>query len=221
MLQAALALLSSYLLGAVPFSWLFVRVLKGVDLRTIGSGNIGATNAMRVLGRPLGVVAFLCDFGKGLVPVAFIAPALGPTLSSGAHIQSGWLQVLCGAAAVAGHVWPVYLGFKGGKAVATGCGAVTGIDPWLFLAGGLVWLAVLSLTRFVSLASLAMGLTFPVAAAVRMSPARYGPEVVVGTGALALLILLRHRSNLKRLAAGTEPRIGRGKAEPRGEAHGR
>ena len=72
-----------------------------------------------------------------------------------------------------------------------------------------------------SLASLAMGLTFPVAAAVRMSPARYGPEVVVGTGALALLILLRHRSNLKRLAAGTEPRIGRGKAEPRGEAHGR
>src|SRR5688572_14379915 len=104
MLQAALALALSYLPGAVPFGWLFVRVLKGVDLRSIGSGNIGATNAMRVLGRPLGVLAFLCDFGKGFVPVAWIAPALG----GGAHIHLGWLQVLCGAAAVAGHVWPVY-----------------------------------------------------------------------------------------------------------------
>jgi len=210
MLQPALALLASYLLGAVPFSWLFTRVLKGVDLRQVGSGNIGATNAMRVLGRPLGVAAFLCDFGKGLVPVVWFAPALVGSA------DPGWLRVLCGAAAVAGHVWPIYLGFKGGKAVATGCGAVAGIDPWIFLAGGLLWLVVLFATRFVSLASVAMGLAFPCAAALRRSPERYGFEVVLGTSALALLILVCHRSNLKRLAAGTEPRIGRrsGEAAP-------
>jgi glycerol-3-phosphate acyltransferase PlsY len=212
MLQPALALLLSYLLGAVPFGWVLVRVVKGEDLRRMGSGNIGATNAMRALGRPLGLVAFLCDFGKGLVPVAFLAPAL-----SGAF-DPGWLRVLCGAAAVAGHVWPVYLGFKGGKAVATGCGAIVAIDPWIFVAGGLVWLLVLLVTRFVSLASVAMGLAFPVAAALRRSPERYGMEVVIGTGALALLILVRHRSNLRRLAAGNEPRVGR---RSQREAHGR
>lgn len=206
MLWALLALLLSYLLGAVPFGFVLVRLIKGEDLRKHGSGNIGATNAMRVLGKPLGVFAFLLDFGKGYVPVALIAPALTPTEG----IDPSWLAVGCGATAVIGHVFPIYLRFRGGKAVATGCGAIVGVDPLVFLAAGLAWVVTLATTRFVGLASIVMGLAFPLVAALRMGGRPYGIEFVLGTGALAALILLRHRSNLKRMIDGTEPRIGRG-----------
>ncbi len=216
MLATTLVLAASYLLGAVPFGLVLVRLVKGVDLRTLGSGNIGATNAMRALGKPLGSVAFLCDFAKGYAPAAWLAPLAAG--SQGAP-SAAWLGVLCGGAAVAGHVWPVYLGFRGGKAVATGCGAILALDPVVFLGGGLVWLAVLALTRIVSLASLSLGLAFPVCAALRRSPERPGPELLYGTAALALLILVRHRSNLGRLLRGTEPRIGTKPKEGRG-GHG-
>jgi glycerol-3-phosphate acyltransferase PlsY len=196
MLPAVLALALSYLLGAVPFGFLMVRFLKGEDLRTLGSGNIGATNAMRALGRPLGIVAFLLDLAKGFAPVALIAPALTP--SEG--VDPSWLAVGCGAAAVVGHVFPVYLGFRGGKAVATGCGAIVAIDPWVFLVAGLAWLATLWFTRFVGLASVVMGVAFPVVAALRSRSQAYGVEMV---------LVLRHRSNLRRMLDGTEPRIGR------------
>lgn len=180
----------SYLLGAVPFGFVLSRWIKGVDLREVGSGNIGATNAMRVLGKPLGVLAFALDFGKGCAPVALLGAGDVET------------QVLCGAAAVCGHVWPVYLRFKGGKAVATGYGAIVAIDPWIAVGAGLVWLVGLLATGFVSVASIAMGLAFPLVAWWRGQPA----AVILGTGALTLLILVRHRSNMKKLLAGTESR---------------
>jgi glycerol-3-phosphate acyltransferase PlsY len=210
-----LALLFAYLLGAVPFGWILVRVLKGVDLRTIGSGNIGATNAMRALGRPLGVLCFFLDFGKGYVPVALFAEWFA---SDPAGLPV--LRVLCGAAAVCGHVWPVYLRFRGGKAVATGCGGIVAIDPMIFVLGGLVWLAVLATTRYVGLASMLMGLTWPIAAWVRAPGRSYGSEVAVGTGALAVLILWRHRANIGRMLQGTESRIGKKPAENPGSSEG-
>ncbi|MAF65378.1 MAG: acyl-phosphate glycerol 3-phosphate acyltransferase [Planctomycetes bacterium] len=185
-------LLASYLAGSVPFGWLMARVLRGVDIRTIGSGNIGATNAMRALGRPLGMVALAGDLGKGFAPVWFLAqgePAL---------------QVACGAAAVGGHVWPVFLRLRGGKAVATGCGVLLAVDWPVVLGAGLVWCAVLLLTRFVGLASVAMGVAFPCIAAARGA----SWEIVCGAAALALLIVGRHRSNMVRVLAGTEPRVG-------------
>lgn len=199
-----LALLASYLLGAVPFGFLMARLLRGVDLRKVGSGNIGATNAMRVLGKPLGVVAFLLDFAKGLVPAALIAPML-----AGEGRADGWLPVLCAAAAVCGHVWPVYLRFRGGKAVATGCGGIGGIDPLVLVGGGLAWGITLVTTRYVGLASVVMGLAFPALAAVRAARGEGGGELVWGTAVLAALVLVRHRSNLGRMVAGTEPKIGR------------
>ncbi len=183
-------IVASYLLGAVPFGFVLCRVLKGVDLREVGSGNIGATNAMRVLGVPLGLLAFLLDTGKGFAP-AFWLGAGDPT----------W-QVACGAAAVLGHVFPIYLGFKGGKAVATGCGATLAIDPLIFVCVGVVWLVTLLATGYVSLASIAMGVAFPVAAWALGQP----PVVIAGTGGLTLLILVRHRSNMQRLLDGTETR---------------
>ncbi len=197
-------LLLSYLLGAVPFGWLMTRVIKGVDLRTIGSGNIGSTNAMRALGKPLGVLAFLLDFAKGYVPAAFFAgwAATDPERLS-------LVRVLCGTAAVCGHVWPVYLRFKGGKAVATGCGGIVAIDPMIFVFSGLAWVGTLAVTRYVGLASMVMGVTFPIFAWSRKGEVRgYGMELVVATAALAVLILWRHRANIGRMLAGTESRIG-------------
>ena len=209
MALALLALVLSYLLGAVPFGFVLVRVIKGVDLRSVGSGNIGATNAMRALGRPLGAVAFILDLGKGWVPVYLIAPVL--TTADG--FDGGWLRVLCGAAAVCGHVWPIYLRFRGGKAVATGCGAIIAIDPLIFVFAALTWLVTIAVSRYVGLASMAMGLAFPLVATLRREPGGYGIEVVIGSAALTALILLRHRSNLGRMLAGTEPRIGTKKTE--------
>ena len=200
------ALLAAYLLGSVPFGYLLGR-LKGVDIRSGGSGNIGATNAGRMLGRPWGIAAFVGDFGKGW----FSAWWLGPELASD-PARGSTLAVLCGAAAVCGHVWPVYLRFKGGKAVATGCGAVVGVDPLVFLIGGGVWLASLAVFRFVGLSSMLMAVAFPVSAYLRRDSQGYGMEVVWGTTALALLVLWRHRANVRRMLAGTEPRFGRARS---------
>jgi glycerol-3-phosphate acyltransferase PlsY len=205
-------LLLSYLLGAVPFGFVLAKGLRGVDLRTVGSGNIGATNAMRVLGKPWGVVAFLLDFAKGLVPAAVFAP-----WASADPRSASLVAVACGAAAVLGHVFPVYLRFRGGKAVATGCGAIAGIDWVVFAVAGAVWPLALLASRRVSVASLALGTALPVVAALRAEGQGHGPEVVLACVALWLLIVVRHRSNIARLLAGTEPRIGQPKQH---QSHG-
>jgi glycerol-3-phosphate acyltransferase PlsY len=199
-------LVASYLLGAIPFGLLIVAATKRVDLRTLGSGNIGATNAMRVAGRPLGLVVFLLDVLKGWAPVALLAPALvAPAGSS--HGSAGVLQVAYGAAAVLGHCFPVYLRFRGGKGVATACGALIGLDPLVFLIGGAAWLVFMALFRYTSLASMAMAATFAMAAWLRSAAGRR--EVFLGALLLALLIVVRHRSNIGRMLAGTEPKAGR------------
>lgn len=200
MLQSSLVLIASYLLGAVPFGLVMARVVKGVDLRTVGSGNIGATNAMRVLGKPLGIVAFLLDFAKGLVPTLVLA-RYAPELDD---VAAGLAASLAGVAAVLGHCFPVYLGFKGGKGVATGCGAVVGVEPLVFVAAGAVWLITLFAFRYVSLASIAMGATFPLAA-LAFAPE---PPFVAACVLLTVLVIVRHRTNIARLRAGTEPRTG-------------
>lgn len=200
------ALLPSYLLGAVPFGFVMARALRGVDLREVGSGNIGSTNAMRALGKPLGVVAFLLDFAKGVVPALLFA-----WWFSAGDAVAPMLRVLCGGAAVCGHVWPVYLRFRGGKAVATSFGAVTAIDPVVGVAAGVGWFVSLKLFRFVGLASIVMGACFPLAALARaLAGGPGGWPLVVGTALLFGLILSRHRANIARMRAGTEPRAGCG-----------
>lgn len=190
-----LAIVLSYLLGAVPFGLVMVRLLRGVDLREVGSGNIGATNAVRAAGKPVGVLVFLLDCAKGWVAAAWIS-GLGP------GEPSLGLQVACGASAVVGHCFPVYLGFRGGKGVATACGALAALDPVLLLVGAGVYLVVLLLTRYAGLGSIAMGIAFPVVAWIRGD----GSALVVGAALLTLLILVRHRSNMARMLAGTEPK---------------
>lgn len=197
-----LCVLASYLLGAIPFGLVLGYLVGGVDIRKQGSGNIGATNLGRALGRPWAITAFALDCAKGWAPAIFL-PHWNPA-------EPFWaLRLACGCAAVCGHIWPVYLGFRGGKGVATLCGAVIAVDPLVFLGGGAVWLAVLFTTRFVGLASMLMGLSFPFLAAWRLAGASHVREVIWGLAILSALVFIRHRANIGRMLAGTEPRTGR------------
>jgi len=198
-----LGLVVAYLLGAIPFGLVLGFTVRGVDVRKTGSGNIGATNVGRALGRPWAFVAFACDFAKGWAP-AFLLPRWLP-----GETNPDALTALYGFAAVCGHVWPVYLGFRGGKGVATLTGAVVAIRPILFVGGGVVWLLTLFLTRYVGLSSMMMGLSYPFLAAWYLRGEREVREVVWGTALLSALVFIRHRANIGRMLAGTEPKAGR------------
>lgn len=193
-MSEALAILASYLLGSVPFAMLAAKA-RGVDLRTQGSGNLGATNAIRVLGAGLGVPVLLADVAKGLVSVTVFPHFLG---------GGSWgLPLACGAAAIVGHVASVFLRFRGGKGVATAAGAFLGLAPAALGIAAVVFVGVLVFTRYVSLASILGAVTLPLA--LWRFHAR--PEVLAVGAALALLVLFRHRTNVGRLLAGNENRV--------------
>lgn len=197
MWQLTIALASSYVVGSIPTAYLVVRRLKQVDVRTVGSGNVGATNVTRVAGFRAGVVVFAIDLAKGLAAVTLLAPWLIHPLTPAA-------QLACGCLAVVGHTFPVFLGFRGGKGVATTIGVLLGTMPLTALAYLLVWAACFFLWRYVSVASLAAVAILPIA---QMATRRTLPEILLGSG-VALLIILRHRENIERLARGTEHRAG-------------
>src|SRR5262245_26156769 len=206
MLFAALALLAAYLIGAIPFGWLIARS-RGVDIFHAGSGNIGATNVGRVLGRQWGILVFALDFAKGAVPVA-----LSSVLPTEAHEALGLpdaLRVGVALCAFVGHLYPVYLGFRGGKGVATGAGTVFVLVPGPAALAILTWAAVVAATRTVSLASItAAGML----CAARLLSHR-GPldhehlAVTLYCLAGAALTILKHRANIARLTSGTENRL--------------
>ena len=188
------SLLLGYLLGSIPSGWLAGRWLKGIDLRELGSGSTGATNVLRQVGKGPALVVFLIDVGKGAAAV-LIARALG---------LGDWIQVLAGLTALAGHIWPVWLGFKGGKAVATGLGMFLGLAWPVGLASFGVFMAVFSLSRLVSLASVLAAISLPLLMAAGSGSTA---NLVVALVAM-LLVLWRHRSNIQRLINGTEPKLG-------------
>ena len=200
----------SYLLGALPIGFLLAKHLKGIDLRETGSGNIGSTNTMRALGRSWGLVAFLLDVGKGWLPVFVLAP-LAASPADGGGLGEPILRLAYGTAAVLGHCFPIYLRFRGGKGVATGCGAVIAMDPLVFLGGAVVWLVTLAVKRFVGLASMLMGVAFPPLAWLSRPD---DTPFLIGCSLLTLLIFLRHRTNIRRMRDGNEPRIGRRPRDP-------
>jgi glycerol-3-phosphate acyltransferase PlsY len=178
----ALGFVASYLLGAVPTSYLVMRMVRGVDLRTVGSGNLGATNLYRQLGWGYAIPVGLFDLLKGTIPVLVIAPLTGAT---------GALPLLMGAVAVLGHVYSVFVGFKGGKGVATAAGVVLAVAPWALLAAFGAWLVILRLTGFVSLGSIVGAAIFPVVAWL----AHPGQRSLIWLHVtLALLIVVLHRA---------------------------
>ena len=190
------ALLLAYLLGAIPMSWLVARLGAGVDLRTVGSGNLGATNLYRALGWRYAIPAGVFDVAKGAAPT-FLLPARVGTES--------WLPLVIGAAAIAGHVFSVFVRFRGGKGVATAAGVVLALAPLPVLVSFVVWAVVVKGTGYVSLASMLGAAAFPLAAWIM----GVGNPWVVPVGAvLAAFIVFTHRTNIARLVAGTEHRFG-------------
>jgi acyl phosphate:glycerol-3-phosphate acyltransferase len=195
-LTQILAIIASYLMGAIPFGFLFAKLFSGVDVRTVGSGNIGATNVLRAAGKKVAVLTLFADGLKGFLPV-ILARLL---------INDEWTTALTGAAAVLGHVFPVYIGFKGGKGVATSFGVVLAVSPWTGFIALLAWLTAAIVWRYSSLSALIAFTSYPLITFV------VSPEPSKPFGSLSLFIFgviyYRHRENIRRLVAGTEPKIG-------------
>jgi glycerol-3-phosphate acyltransferase PlsY len=195
----------AYLLGAIPFGFLISRT-RGIDIRTVGSGNIGATNVLRSVGKSWGILTLILDALKGLIPAALF-PVIAQTLLG---IESPEIMSLtCGCAAILGHNYPIYLKFKGGKGVATTAGALIGIAPLALLVGIVTFAVTFGISRMVSLGSIMAALIIPVAAwFFYRSEGLLIPIVLTILGALAVW---RHRANIGRIVNGTETRIESGK----------
>ena len=214
-----MALAASYLVGAIPFGYLTARWARGIDIREHGSGNIGATNVGRVIGRGYGILVLVLDAAKGAGPV-FAARLLGSALPEGSpaleaqqEFLTHHLPVLCGLAAIVGHMWPVWIGFRGGKGVATGLGVVLAVFPWQVTLGALaVWCVTVLVTRYVAVASM---LAAVAVCAVHLwrTPQPFGAEMISRSAfafLTAALVIVRHHTNIARLLAGTEHRISLG-----------
>jgi glycerol-3-phosphate acyltransferase PlsY len=199
-----------YLLGSVPFAFLIARA-HGKDLRTIGSGNIGATNLARALGRKWGYICFALDVLKGFIPMVAVTAIAGTP--DRPALLALWLAV--GIAAIVGHVFPVTLGFKGGKGVATSFGVALGLWPYFTIPGLIaliVWVATVLIWRYVSLASICGAVAFLVSLLVGIlivpawTASALWPLLIAAIG-IPLMVIIRHRDNIKRLRAGTESKI--------------
>jgi acyl phosphate:glycerol-3-phosphate acyltransferase len=196
----------SYLLGSVIGSLVIRRLAGGVDIRTLGSGNPGATNAMRTLGMKVGIWVFVIDLAKGWIATGAIAPlGLPAVLPAGmppAGPLAAWVVPVCGIAVMLGHIYPVWFGFRGGKGVATLVGAVLGISARLLVPMIVTWLIAVVLLGFVSLGSM-LG---AVALAVTIWVRQLGTPLLTFGSVSVLLILYTHRANIARLKSGAEPR---------------
>jgi len=191
-MTAFLILVLCYLIGAIPFGYLLVKLKTGSDVRAEGSGNIGATNVLRTQGRALGVTTLLLDALKGFAAVWLMS-----------YFTSGSMFWMSGAAVAVmlGHVYPVFLKFQGGKAVATFIGAFLYLAPWPLLAVLVVFVIVVAATRYISLGSILAAASFPFGVWLIMHP---DPPVLLAALIAALLIVYKHKANLDRLRAGTE-----------------
>jgi glycerol-3-phosphate acyltransferase PlsY len=191
-------LLASYLLGAIPTSHIVSRTIARIDLRQHGSGNLGATNLYRVLGWKYAVPVALFDIAKGAVPVLLFAPQAS---------RSELFAVACGVAAILGHVFSVFVGFKGGKGVATAAGVMLGLTPLALAVAALVWAVVVRVTGYVSLGSIAAAAVLPVAVYLLEQPNT--PDLLWIDVLVAAGVIVLHRKNIQRLLKGTENRFGR------------
>jgi glycerol-3-phosphate acyltransferase PlsY len=207
MVTLAVLLVGSYLLGSIPFGYLAGR-LVGIDIRQAGSGNVGATNVVRVLGKRYGYPVFALDFLKGFGAVKIsmlMAPGRPPEWNS-----SEIVGILAAMSSILGHLYPPWLKFKGGKGVATSGGALLALTPVATLIGVAIWITVFWLTRYVSLASITAAVVLPIVIVVVNShDQNNGKPLVYSSACVAAVIIWRHRSNLSRLMRGTEPRFTR------------
>jgi glycerol-3-phosphate acyltransferase PlsY len=203
MLFLVAAAIGSYLVGAIPFSYLIPKIFFGIDIRQHGSGNVGATNVVRVVGKPVGITCFVLDVLKGIVPVVALRAMPG---------LPDWAPLVGAAGAVVGHAKSVFLRFGGGKAVATGVGTILALSPFAGVVCLVIWLVAFLPTRVVSIASITAALALPGAMIGLPNPIVAGgrsPEVYVYYAmAAGFYVIVRHRENIRRIFAGTEHRFG-------------
>ncbi|MCX5693340.1 MAG: glycerol-3-phosphate 1-O-acyltransferase PlsY [Candidatus Omnitrophica bacterium] len=195
-----LGFVAAYIIGSIPTAYIFGRVIKGIDIREYGSGNVGATNVFRVIGKVPGIIVLMIDIVKGLICVTYLASGF---LYLAPVTRPELYRILVGLFAIAGHNWTLFLKFKGGKGVAASAGVVIGLIPKISWLGFMVWLITFFITGFVSLASIIAVISVPIFTLAFGEPV----EIIIFTCLLCLIIVHRHKSNIRRLARGEEKRI--------------
>lgn len=198
----AIAAVAGYLLGSIPTGYLVARA-KGIDIRTVGSGNIGATNVLRILGKPAGIAVLLADGLKGWTAAAWLVDVLCRAFGASASEQRGYLAILAGLCAILGHNYTCWLRFKGGKGIATSAGVLAALVPWALLIILALWTLFFVLTRYVSVGSLVASFTLPFATWFTT----HNWTLTIVTGAIAVLAIYKHKANIRRLLNGTENRF--------------
>ncbi|MFC1808089.1 glycerol-3-phosphate 1-O-acyltransferase PlsY [Candidatus Omnitrophota bacterium] len=191
----------SYLLGSIPTSFIFAKLLKGIDIREHGSGNVGATNLLRTVGKVPGAIALILDVLKGVIPVVFFSQLL---LSVSPSMNLALIQVMLGLLAVCGHIWTPFLRFKGGKGVATTIGVFIGLDPFITLYSLLIWCIFVFLFKYISLGSISMAVSLVIQMYIFNKPYEYTILSII----LCIAICYRHKSNITRIINGEEPKVG-------------
>jgi glycerol-3-phosphate acyltransferase PlsY len=205
MLELGVKLLLAYLLGTVLGS-LLLGSLRGVDIRSMGSGNAGATNAMRTQGKWFGLMVLIIDVAKGLIAVWWLPPAVLPGIGIDPEISRAWLTVACGFAAIVGHVFPVWFAFRGGKGFATMIGVVGAVETRLLLVLLVSWLVVVMLSGYVGLAAILSAFALVIAVLV-FQPGNW--PLLAFCVSVTAFVVYTHRSNIERMRAGTESRLRR------------
>jgi glycerol-3-phosphate acyltransferase PlsY len=199
----ALAAVLGYFLGSIPTGFLVAQA-RGIDIRTIGSGNIGATNVIRALGKPAGITVLLADAFKGWLAVVILPELVlrifGPAVDAGTREV---YSIIGGVCAILGHNYTCWLQFRGGKGIATSAGVLLALVPWALLILFVIWMLAFVFTRYVSVASIAAAAALPFASLITGE----STVKVLVTAAMSILAIYKHRSNIQRLLAGTEPRF--------------
>ncbi|NQT06034.1 MAG: glycerol-3-phosphate 1-O-acyltransferase PlsY [Candidatus Omnitrophica bacterium] len=201
MITLIAAIFLTYLLGAVPVSYIIAKRSKGIDIRERGSGNVGATNVMRTAGKVPGILALFLDILKGVIAVTLVARIF----SSGITIDYQLYQILLGISVISGHVWTVFMGFKGGKGVATTAGVLVVLAPKILLIALSVWIITILISKYVSLGSILASMSIPITAALMGRSLHF----VIFSITLCIICTYRHKANIVRLINGEESRIGR------------
>lgn len=193
-METLVYLVLSYLCGAIPFGYIIAKLFKGIDIRTQGSGNPGATNVYRSVSKPLGIVTLILDILKGFIPVYFVT-LINPS--------SYFIVLLVALVTILGHIFTIFLKFKGGKGVATGCGIFLALNPIATVVCLLVFAVVLAISKYVSLGSICAAITLPIMIFVLGGKI----ELTIFATIIAIVVIVRHISNIKRLLSGTENKI--------------
>lgn len=205
-------LIFAYILGSISFAWIIAKVFKNIDIRKQGSGNPGATNVYRTISKPLGVVTLLCDVLKGFIPVYLVNPFWALDIDKGIVVVDSviYYTIIVALLVILGHVFSIFLDFKGGKGVAVGLGAFLAINPVATLCSLAVFIVVVVLTKYVSLSSIIASITLPIGIYLFSSHniiQSNSYEFLIFSIIVVLLVVIRHISNIKRLLNGTENKI--------------